>query len=197
MAKLSADEIRGFAKGAGFSGKDLDIAVAVAFAESGGNPRSHNGTPPDNSYGLMQINMLGGMGPERRAKFNLKSNEDLYDPATNMRVARGIFKGSGWKAWTTYTRGTYKKYMSDTGDAATEGVTTSTATATPSNPINGIGDSINAFGATLFKGFANFGGIAVAIALLVLGIVLLMRGTVSNLLPTGKVAKVAKGVLKA
>lgn len=192
MATLSREEIRAAAASAGFSGNDLNIAVAVALAESGGNPRAHNATPPDNSYGLMQINMLGGMGPERRAKYNLKSNEDLYNPATNMRVAYGIFKGSGWKAWTTYTRGTYKKYM--TGDDSSTD-TSGEAVAAPvgANPINGIGDAINAFGNTMFKGVANLAGIAVAVVLLILGVVILGRQQLSAVAkgtPIGKAAKV-------
>jgi hypothetical protein len=195
MANLSRDEIRAAASKAGFSGDDLNIAVAVALAESGGNPRSHNSTPPDNSYGLMQINMLGGMGPDRRAKFNLKSNEDLYDPNTNMRVAYGIFKGSGWKAWTTYTRGTYKKFLTG-GDSGGSGGGDAVATTTSANPINGIGDAINAFGGTIFKGFANLAGIAVAVVLLILGVILLARGQLANVLPAGKVAKIAKGLAK-
>ena len=192
MASLSREEIRSAAAKAGFSGNDLNIAVAVALAESGGNPRAHNATPPDNSNGLMQINMLGGLGPDRRSRFNLKSNDDLYDPATNMRVAYGIFKGSGWKAWTTYTRGTYKKYL-DGDDSSTD--TTGEADAAPvgANPINGIGDAINAFGNTIFKGFANLAGIAVAVVLLILGVIILGRSQLASVAkgtPLGKAAKV-------
>jgi lysozyme-like protein len=188
MAKLSREEIATVARNAGFSGDDLNIAVAVALAESSGDPTRHNATPPDNSYGLWQINMLGAMGPARRTKYGLKSNDELYSPSTNARVAYAIFKESGWKPWTTYTRGTYKQYM--TGDDS-NGATPETAPA-GANPINGIGDAINAFGATIFKGFANIAGIAVAIVLLILGVVLLSR----NALPTGKVLKVAKGLAK-
>src|SRR4051794_8716603 len=103
MPTLSADAIRQYASAAGFSGNDLDIAVAVALAESGGNPKAHNATPPDDSYGLWQINMLGKLGPDRRKRFGLTSNDQLYDPATNAKAARIIFQGSGWSAWTTYT----------------------------------------------------------------------------------------------
>jgi len=182
MANLSKDEIRKYASAAGFTGNNLDIAVAVALAESGGNPQSHNAVPPDDSYGLWQINMLGGLGPDRRAKFNLKSNSDLYDPATNARVAFGIWQGSGWKAWTTYTRGTYKKYY----DGTDESVDTTTTSDKPSlNPINGIGDAINAFGSTIFKGFANLAGVLVAIALVIIGLVILAR----DVTPLGKSAK--------
>jgi len=186
MAKLSRDEIASLARSAGFSGGDVPIAVAVALAESGGDPKSHNPTPPDNSYGLWQINMLGSMGPDRRKRFGIASNDALYDPATNARAAYSIWKESGWKAWTTYTRGTYKKYLdsNDTGSA-------SPATSTSGGPgLDPVGSAINAFGDTIFKGFANIAGILVAIALIVIGAVFLLR----NVIPVGKVASVAKKV---
>lgn len=191
MAKLSREEIASAARNAGFSGNDVNIAVAVALAESGGDPKTHNATPPDNSYGLMQINMLGTMGPDRRKTYGLKSNDDLYDPATNMRVAYGIFKNNGWKAWTTYTRGTYKQFMTG-DDSGGSGGGEAVAANTTANPINGIGDAINAFGSTIFKGFANLAGITVAVVLLILGVVLLMH----NALPTGKALNIAKKVVK-
>jgi hypothetical protein len=190
---LTRTQVEGYAKSAGFSGKDLDIAVAVAKAESGWNPKAHNAVPPDDSYGLWQINMLGSLGPDRRKRFGLKANSDLFDPATNAKAAHAVFVGSGWKAWTTYTRGTYKKYLSDSGDSSGSGgggsITPETATA---NPVLGVGSAINAFGDTIFKTGANIGGVLVAIALVVLGIVLLSR----NVLPAGKIAGAVKGVLK-
>lgn len=189
MANLSKDEIRKYASGAGFSGRDLDIAVAVALAESSGNPNSHNAKPPDDSYGLWQINMLGGLGPDRRAKFNLKSNNDLFDPSTNARVAYGIWRGSGWKAWTTYTRGTYKKYYDGPTDPSTADTAAST---TPPDPVLGVGDAINAFGQTIFKGLADVAGILVAIALVVIGLVILLR----DVTPLGKATKVLNTVAK-
>jgi len=81
--------IRKIAKQAGFKGQSLDTIVAIVQAESGGNPRAYNGNANtgDKSYGLAQINMLGAMGPERRARYGLSSNEDLFDPLTNLRVA--------------------------------------------------------------------------------------------------------------
>lgn len=193
MSKLTREQIASYASKAGFSGNNLNIAVAVALAESGGNTQSHNSTPPDDSYGLMQINMLGSLGPDRREKFSLSANTDLYDPATNMRVAYGIYKGSGWKAWTTYTRGTYKKFLNGTDDTVSSDSADTSSPATPVNvnPINGISSAINAFGETIFKGFANTAGIAVAIALIVLGAVFLLR----DVIPVGKAAKLAKKVV--
>lgn len=89
------------------------IAVAVAMAESGGNIYAHNTTPPDDSYGLWQINMYGALGPARRAKFGLPSNEALYTPAANAQAAWMIWRDSGanFRAWSTYKNGAYKKFL--------------------------------------------------------------------------------------
>lgn len=103
------------ARNAGFSENQIPTAVAVALAESGGDPRAHRkpSVPPhrDDSYGLWQINMLGGMGPERRKKFGLTSNEDLFNPVVNAKVAYLMSGGSNFSAWSTYSGGKYKNYL--------------------------------------------------------------------------------------
>jgi hypothetical protein len=59
--KLGIPELKQLASNAGFSGDDLDTAVAIALAESGGDPEAYNpeteaGTAPGRgSYGLWQI----------------------------------------------------------------------------------------------------------------------------------------------
>jgi hypothetical protein len=95
------------------------IMAAIAMAESGGNPGAHNPVPPDNSYGLWQINMLGAMGPARRREFGITSNEALYNPAINARAAAKILKSQGLAAWSTYTNGAYKKYLGKGGKGST------------------------------------------------------------------------------
>jgi Lysozyme like domain len=111
-ARLAPERIYAYGRGAGFSPDKAVTATAIALAESDGRPRAHNPNPPDDSYCLMQINMLGPLGPARRARFRLHSNADLYDPATCMRVAYAISaEGSNWQPWTTYTRGTYRHYL--------------------------------------------------------------------------------------
>jgi hypothetical protein len=112
MSRLSPEQIAQHARAAGFDGQGLTIAIAVALAESNGDPRAHNSKPPDDSYGLWQINMLGGMGPERRRQYGLDSNRDLFDPAVNARVANSLSKdGKSWTPWTTYTSGAYRKHL--------------------------------------------------------------------------------------
>ena len=109
MANLSQAQIAMYARAAGMP--NPDVMSAIAMAESGGNPRAHNAVPPDNSYGLWQINMLGSMGAARRKEFGITSNEQLYDPVINAKAASRILKSQGLKAWSTYTNGAYKKFM--------------------------------------------------------------------------------------
>ena len=111
-ARLAPERIYAYARGAHFDPEESVIATAIALAESSGRPRAHNPNPPDDSYCLMQVNMLGPLGPARRATYHLRANTDLYDPATCMRVAYGISAGgSDWSPWTTYTRGTYLRFL--------------------------------------------------------------------------------------
>lgn len=112
---MDAAGIAAVAKGAGLTDPDkLATAVAIALAESGGNPSAHNAKPPDNSYGLWQINMLGAMGPSRRKQFGITSNEQLFDPAINARAMMIISSnGSNFRPWTTFTGGAFLRHIQD------------------------------------------------------------------------------------
>lgn len=103
---LNFEQLESLAVQAGF---DPDIAptiAAISLAESGGNPNAHNPVYPDDSYGLMQINMLDEpgypLGAERRARYGLDTNEQLKDPLTNMRAAKDIYDRQGLNAWSVY-----------------------------------------------------------------------------------------------
>lgn len=101
---------------------ELARAGAIAMAESSGNPNAHNRIPPDDSYGLWQINMYGSMGPERRERFGLASNEALFDPATNARVMFAISGGgTNWRPWSTFGGARYLLYY-PAAQAAAPGV---------------------------------------------------------------------------
>lgn len=94
--------LKGVLYEAGFRGKGLRTAWAVAMRESHGNPKSHNKNrrTGDNSYGLFQINMIGNLGYERRAKFDLESNSQLLNPLNNARIAYRMTKhGKDWSSW--------------------------------------------------------------------------------------------------
>lgn len=86
---LEPTELRDLLYGVGFRGKALEVAWGIVMRESRGGPTAHNGNANtgDNSYGLFQINMIGGLGEDRREKFGLKTNEELFDPITNARIA--------------------------------------------------------------------------------------------------------------
>ncbi len=113
MARLKFDELELLARRAGFDSKVSPTMAAIALAESGGDPMAHNpnASTGDNSYGLMQINMLGAMGPERRAAFNLQSNEELFDPVTNFKAAKDIYDSQGLNAWSVHRSGAYKQFL--------------------------------------------------------------------------------------
>jgi lysozyme-like protein len=90
---------------AGFS--ELTTIIAIGLAESGGNMFAHNRLPPDDSYGIWQINMIGDMGPARLKQFGIRSKQALYDPVINAKAAYSIYKSQGFKAWSTYNGAKY------------------------------------------------------------------------------------------
>jgi hypothetical protein len=102
---LSAEDLVKVFQRNGFTGSDLTKAVGISWRESRWNPRAHNPRGRDNSYGLMQINMIDipaenyFLGESRRKRYGI-SNEDLFDPDTNARVARDLVgDGGGWTHW--------------------------------------------------------------------------------------------------
>lgn len=116
---LTPRQIAEYAYDAGFRGRSLTTAVAVALAESSGNARAHNAVPPDDSYGLWQINMIGSEGAERRRAYHLKSDDRLFDPAVNARLAFSISgHGTKWMPWSTYRYGQYRGHLAVARTAA-------------------------------------------------------------------------------
>lgn len=153
---LTPAQIAYYAQTAGFNGNDLSIAVAIALAESGGNPNVYNpetaaGTPAgQGSYGLWQIYLKEH--PEFAA-------DNLYDPQTNANDTYEIYTkdGGSFREWATYTEGTYQAYMGVAAPAtpgAVPGLMLDAAT-----PGAAPAFSINEFlwiGAALLAGWALF-----------------------------------------
>jgi len=101
--------IASLAQQAGFTPAQANVMAQIVKAESGNDPTQFNGNAStgDESYGLAQINMLGKMGPERRALFGISSNQQLFDPLTNLQAAYKIYMGAGggdigWRQWSTF-----------------------------------------------------------------------------------------------
>jgi hypothetical protein len=106
---LTPAQIQFYAQNAGFSGSDLATAVAVALAESDGNPWAYNaepqkGTPAGKgSYGLWQIYL--NAHPEY-------IGANLYDPQTNAKAAYAIYSAAGgFTPWSTYNSGKYQQFL--------------------------------------------------------------------------------------
>lgn len=132
----------------------LAQAVAVALAESGGNERAHNRVPPDDSYGLWQINMYGSLGPARREQFKITADSELFNIATNAAAMASISgTGSNWKPWSTFGGPAYTLLYPVGAAAATAVLAARGAGATAEAAAKPITDVVEAAGAAV--GFAQ------------------------------------------
>jgi hypothetical protein len=127
MARLKALEVACLAHSVGITLDVLPTAVAVCYGESGKvgwfgfgpdggcETTAFNPKGADLSYGLWQINMKDEplkMGTERRAKYGLATNEQLFDPLINAKVMFDMSKGGiDWNPWGAWRGGHYKKHM--------------------------------------------------------------------------------------
>lgn len=103
---LSDKDLKNLLKLVGFKGQNLKEAWAIAKKESNGRPFAFNGNHEtgDSSYGIFQINMLGMLGPDRRNKYDLDHNADLFNPVLNAEIAFHMSNGGeNWSAWKGIT----------------------------------------------------------------------------------------------
>jgi hypothetical protein len=133
---LTPAEIAAYVRKAGYPEHLIPTKVAIAMAESSGNPFAHNpnANTGDNSYGLFQINMLGGMGPERRKQFGISSNDQLFNPELNAKAAKQIFDSQGLNAWSVYKSGKYKDFMVEAEKAAKASGQLTPSSSSPQTP---------------------------------------------------------------
>ena len=115
-ATVAPDTIALVASQAGWSGDDLVTAVAIALAESSGNPVAYNPeavakvhgipTPPGKgSYGLWQVYLFAH--PEFEGW-------NLYDPQINAQAAYQIYNNAaGFNPWSTFGGGQYLAHLND------------------------------------------------------------------------------------
>lgn len=105
-APLSGYEVARVGLYAGFTGNTLVTAVAVAKAESGWREDARYLTSQEDSRGLWQINWYA------HSQFN---GSRLYERIYNGQAAYTVWRDAGrsWRPWTTYTRGTFNKYMEE------------------------------------------------------------------------------------
>jgi hypothetical protein len=92
---LTACQVAQVALSAGLPAASAATAVAIAKRESGYNTQAHNPVPPDDSYGLWQINRLAH--PQY-------TPAELKTAAGNARAMVAISSGgTNWRPWTTWT----------------------------------------------------------------------------------------------
>lgn len=111
MSQLTFGQIRDLWLSVGGPTGAADTAAAIAIAESGGRTDAHNPVPPDDSYGLWQINYLGNLRAPRTARYGAPAAL-LADPMLQARAALDISGGgTNFKPWSTFTSGAYLRYM--------------------------------------------------------------------------------------
>ena len=116
MAGYDVAALRQLATTAGLSGSNVDVAAAVAMAESGGNPAAISVT---GDYGLWQINARS---------WPQFTKTELLTPAGNAKAMAIVStSGRGWNNWTTYRNGSYRKYLEAAPSSG--GTTTGSSTA--------------------------------------------------------------------
>lgn len=104
---LDSKAIGALAYRAGFRDQNISIAVAVAHAESGVNPRATNRNENGSvDYGLMQINSIHEA---------ILAGGNWADPGDNLVMAFKIWTDAGdsWLPWVTFWTGSYRQYLTN------------------------------------------------------------------------------------
>lgn len=111
---------------AGFTPDQFPTMKAIIQAESKGNPNAINTANRNGTIdrGLAQINSVHKQFDANR----------LFDPQYNLNAAHEVFKGQGYKAWSTYNNGAYKKFLNAPNP-------TPTVAAPPHQPVSAPGTS--------------------------------------------------------
>jgi hypothetical protein len=99
--------LAGSAAAAGFTGDNLRLAVAVALAESGGNPKAvgdiDNPVAGARSIGYWQVNTHYHPSYDQT-----KLTDGLYNARAAFAISAG---GTSWTPWSTYKNGAYRQYV--------------------------------------------------------------------------------------
>ena len=149
---LRTDQLYTYATQAGFTGTARDTAVAIAMAESGGNPSAQNCSNANNTCdrGLLQINNY--WHPE-------VSDQCAYNPLCAFQSAYTISNGgTDFTPWTTYNNGAYQKFLS-----------TGAPTYPTSSSTSSIQDAIQNLMGPSFV-------FVIAIVAIIIGLVVMTRG---------------------
>lgn len=131
--------------------KFLDTAIAIALAESGGDPSV---VSPTNDYGLWQIN--------KAAHPDLFASHDWTNPVDNTEMARQVWANAGnsFRPWVTYTlpKTNPRSYLNFTGHGQTVWNDIQSKVKTPNSGFN-LGAALAGTGLSLIPGGAALNAI--------------------------------------
>lgn len=163
---LPADQIAAVAKAAGFAGRDLTLAVAVAYAESGGiadNVNHNSDQFRSTDFGLWQIN--------DHYWGDLLKTGSWSNPADNARMAYTVYKAQGWDAWYAYQHGSHLAFMAKAAAGVAkvnaDPASVSVPAATIPEPV--VSDNGSGFGNSLLRlgsGILGLGLLVIALSAL-------------------------------
>lgn len=191
----------------GWRGEDARIAKAVILAESGGNPGIDNGQC---CIGLMQLNYLVHRGKWGSPKDLNGFKEWASNPANNLRAGYALWKDVGGKwshpgvigTWEVLANGSFRTFLNSSEDPEIT-IDKNTLTGAVGDAAGAVADAalgpVDEFIGALLSGdvwfrIAKFGG---GVALILIGgatlaAIALNKSGAANVIPAGKVAKVAK-----
>lgn len=161
MTQLSRNQLYRYAQQAGFTGFGLDIIVAIAQAESGGNTQATNCNNPGGTCdrGVLQINNYW------HSEVN---NACAYDPGCAFKQAYRISQnGTNFTPWSTFTNNNYKTFLNPNASSTNN---------SSNNGSSGNGSSNSITDPTFWTGIAEHIFIfLLAIVVIIGGFVLMSR----------------------
>lgn len=171
------------------------VMAAIALAESGGNPGATNhNSDGSTDRGLWQINSVHG-------------SQSTYDITGNAQAAVAIKKSQGLSAWTTYTSGAYRQFMSSAapdpnlpgGSTSVGGGTNATQAGLSDDLGNAIGSGFAAAFQALFQPIIStviWGGeILFGTGLMVVAVIIFVMATKTGQRITGTALGLAKNAV--
>lgn len=101
---LTPNQIAQLAYNAGFRGSALRMAVAVALAESGGNPNAYN---PEDAAGTARGSGSRGLWQIYGTAHPWANNDMAFNPVFNAQAAYRVYKeaGNSFRPWSTFNNG--------------------------------------------------------------------------------------------